>query len=262
MEEFEKEINRGIHKAFRKRLWSPFIKAVKDYHLIQEGDKIAVCISGGKDSMCLAKLMQILQRVSEVSFEVIYLVMDPGYTEENRQKIVDNAKLLGIPIEIFDSRIFRIAERQKTSPCYVCARMRRGALYNEAKKRDCNKIALGHHLNDVIETTLLGMFYASKLEAMKPKLTSQNYEGMELIRPLYCVKEEDIIAWKDHYHLEFLQCACRFTEKSEREDLSKRKEVKKLIQEMKKDNPMVEHNIFLSLHKVMTDTFPKLEEES
>ncbi len=255
---FVKEIDRGIHKTFRKRLWSPFIRAVKDYQLINEGDRIAVCISGGKDSMCMAKLIQLLQRYSEVSFEVVYLVMDPGYSEKNRTKIEENAKLLGIPVTIFETKIFRIAENQDVSPCYVCARMRRGALYNEAKKLGCNKIALGHHLNDVIETTLMAMFYAAKIEGMMPKLRSQNYEGMELIRPMYCVKEEDIIAWKEHYGLEFLQCACRFTESLERDPhtSSKRKEIKELLRELKKTNPEIEHNLFHALHHVEVDTFP------
>ena len=189
-------IERSIVKKYRSELWAPFIEAVKRYKLISEGDRIAVCISGGKDSMLMAKLMQMLQRFSEVPFELIYLVMDPGYNPANRRKIEDNAALLNIPIEIFESNIFAVADRVEESPCYLCARMRRGYLYNNAKIRGCNKIALGHHMNDVIETTLLGMLYSSQLQGMMPKLRSRNFEGMELIRPLYCIREEDIIAWK------------------------------------------------------------------
>ena len=256
-------IERSIVKKYRSGLWAPFIEAVKRYKLISEGDRIAVCISGGKDSMLMAKLMQMLQRFSEVPFELIYLVMDPGYNPANRRKIEDNAALLNIPIEIFESNIFAVADRVEESPCYLCARMRRGYLYNNAKIRGCNKIALGHHMNDVIETTLLGMLYSSQLQGMMPKLRSRNFEGMELIRPLYCIREEDIIAWKRYNGLEFLQCACRFTERIHESGDgvgdSKRQEVKALIKSLKKDNPNVEKSIFNSIHAVCTETFPGLK---
>lgn len=256
-------IERSIVKKYRSELWAPFIEAVKRYKLISEGDRIAVCISGGKDSMLMAKLMQMLQRFSEVPFELIYLVMDPGYNPANRRKIEDNAALLNIPIEVFESNIFAVADRVEESPCYLCARMRRGYLYNNAKIRGCNKIALGHHMNDVIETTLLGMLYSSQLQGMMPKLKSRNFEGMELIRPLYCIREEDIIAWKRYNGLEFLQCACRFTERIHESGDgvgdSKRQEVKALIKSLKKDNPNVEKSIFNSIHAVCTETFPGLK---
>ena len=248
---------RSIQKTYRDRLWTPFINALKTYDLLEEGDKVAVCISGGKDSMLLAKLMQMLQRISDFPFELVYLVMDPGYAPENRQKIEDNAKLLEIPITIFESNIFNVANSADHSPCYLCARMRRGNLYAEAKKLGCNKIALGHHMDDVIETTLIGMFYSSQMSAMMPKLRSKNFEGMELIRPLYCVREENIIRWAKYNDLSFLQCACRFTENTESgESESKRKEVKELIRKLKKDNPDIDISIFNSLHAVEIDTFP------
>ncbi len=253
-------IERSIVKKYRSELWAPFIEAVKRYELISAGDRIAVCISGGKDSMLMAKMMQMLQRFSEVPFELLYLVMDPGYNPVNRKKIEDNAAMLNIPITVFETNIFAVADRVKESPCYLCARMRRGYLYNNAKIRGCNKIALGHHMNDVIETTVMGMFYSSQLQGMMPKLHSRNFEGMELIRPLYCVREEDIIAWKRYNGLEFLQCACRFTERiSESGDGvgdSKRQEVKNLIKALKKENPNIEKSIFNSIHAVCTDTFP------
>ena len=254
------KIEQSLTKRFRKEIWSPFLTAIREYDLIREGDKIAVCISGGKDSMCLAKLMQMLQKHSDFPFDVCYLVMDPGYAERNRRLIEENAARLDLPVEVFTSQIFDIAYHTDESPCYLCARMRRGALYAEAKKRGCNKIALGHHLNDVIETTLLGMFYASQMQGMMPKLHSQNFEGMELIRPLYKVKEENILRWKDYNHLQFLQCACRFTEQiGESEDGigdSKRQEIKLLIQELKKTNPDIEQSLFGSLHNVHLETFP------
>ena len=254
------KIEQSLTKRFRKEIWSPFLTAIREYELIQAGDKVAVCISGGKDSMCLAKLMQMLQRHSDIPFEVCFLVMDPGYAEKNRKLIEINAAKLAIPVEVFTSQIFDIAYHVDESPCYLCARMRRGALYAEAKKRGCNKIALGHHLNDVIETTLLGMFYASQLQGMMPKLHSQNFEGMELIRPLYKVKEESIIRWKEYNDLTFLQCACRFTEAiSKSEDgigESKRQEIKLLIKELKKSNPDIEQSLFNSLHNVHSETFP------
>lgn len=210
--ELYQQIERSIIKKYREELWNPFAYAVKKYELIQAGDKIAVCISGGKDSMLMAKLMQELQRHSDVSFDLVFLVMDPGYNEINRQKIESNAKLLHIPITVFETNIFEIVNSSEKSPCYLCARMRRGYLYSKAQELGCNKIALGHHFNDVIETTVMGMFYGSQLQVMLPKLHSTNFAGMELIRPLYCVHEDDIIAWKRYNELEFIQCACRFTE--------------------------------------------------
>lgn len=205
-------IERSIIKKYRKELWTPFIVAVKRYELVQAGDRIAVCISGGKDSMLMAKLMQELQRHSDVPFELVFLVMDPGYNEINRQKIESNAELLHIPVTIFESNIFAVANNTDKNPCYLCARMRRGHLYSKAKELGCNKIALGHHFNDVIETTVMSMFYGSQLQAMPPKLHSTSFPGMTLIRPMYCIHEEDILAWKRYNELEFIQCACRFTE--------------------------------------------------
>lgn len=254
------EIERSIMKKYRKELWNPFIQAVKNYELVQENDKIAVCISGGKDSMLMAKLMQLLQRYGDVPFELVFLVMDPGYNERNRNKIEQNAKLLDIPVTIFETNIFEVANSTDKSPCYLCARMRRGHLYNKAKEMGCNKIALGHHFNDVIETTLIGMFYASQLKAMMPKLHSTNFEGMELIRPMYCIHEDDIIAWKRYNELEFIQCACRFTENCTMCDNggggSKRQEIKNLIRRLKRDNPLIDKSIFNSLHAVSLDTMP------
>ncbi len=253
-------IERSIIKRYRKEIWNPFIRAVKQYELIQENDNIAVCISGGKDSMLCAKLMQQLQKHSDVPFELIFLVMDPGYNEENRRKIEENAALLHIPITVFKSNIFDVANNAGGNPCYLCARMRRGYLYAEAKKLGCNKIALGHHFSDVIETTLIGMFYGSQIQAMLPKLHSTNFEGMELIRPMYCVHEDSIKSWCRYNGLEFIQCACRFTEQyknSGNENLmSKRQEVKDLIRELKKTNPNIEKSIFKSIHSVCLDTMP------
>jgi tRNA(Ile)-lysidine synthase TilS/MesJ len=223
--------------------------------MISEGDKICVCISGGKDSMLLAKLLQILQRNSEIPFTLSYLVMDPGYSPENRRKIEENAALLGIPVTIFEKRLFDVVERSGGAPCYLCARMRRGALYEKARELGCNKIALGHHFSDVIETTLMGMLWGAQIQGMLPKLHSTNYEGMELIRPLYKVHEDSIIAWARYNSLEFLACACRMTEEAERdEDASKRRETKRLIRELKKTNPDIEKNIFNSIHRVSLDT--------
>lgn len=253
-------IERSIIKRFRKEIWNPFILAVKRYELIQENDKIAVCISGGKDSMLCAKLMQQLQKHSDVPFELVFLVMDPGYNEENRQKIESNAELLRIPITVFKSNIFDVANSAGGNPCYLCARMRRGHLYAKAKELGCNKIALGHHFSDVIETTLIGMFYGSQIQAMLPKLHSTNFEGMELIRPMYCVHEDSIKAWCRYNRLEFIQCACRFTKEYKNngnENLtSKRQEIKDLIKELKKTNPNIENSIFKSIHAVCLDTMP------
>ncbi|MCH5324592.1 MAG: tRNA 2-thiocytidine biosynthesis protein TtcA [Eubacterium sp.] len=255
---------RSIIKKYRKEIWNPFISAVKRYELIQAGDKIAVCISGGKDSMLMAKLIQILQRFSEVPFEAVFLVMDPGYNEINRKKIESNAELLQVPITVFETDIFDVANSVDKSPCYLCARMRRGHLYSKAKELGCNKIALGHHLNDVVETTVMGMFYGSQLQAMMPKLHSQNFEGMELIRPLYCVREDDIIAWRRYNGLEFIQCACRFTESytanNNADGTSKRQEIKTLLRSLRRDNPNIERSIFNSIHAVCLDTFPGYKE--
>ena len=258
-------VEQSISKRFRKEIWSPFITAVKRYELIEEGDRIAVCISGGKDSMLMAKLMQMLQRISDVPFDLVYLVMDPGYNEINRRKIESNAELLHIPITVFETNIFDVANSTDKSPCYLCARMRRGALYAKAKELGCNKIALGHHMSDVIETTVMAMFYGSQLQAMIPKLHSQNFEGMVLIRPMYCINEESILAWKRYNDLEFIQCACRFTENCTACDNggggSKRQEIKTLIKRLKRDNPLIEKSIFNSIHGVCLDTFPGYKTE-
>lgn len=248
-------VERSIIKTYRKRIWNPFLIALKNYKLVNAGDKIAVCISGGKDSMLMAKLLQELHKYSEVPFELVYLVMDPGYNAENRKKIEDNARLLHIPITVFETNIFTVADKTEKSPCYLCARMRRGHLYKKAQDLGCNKIALGHHFNDVIETTLLGMFYGSQIQSMPPKLHSTNFEGMELIRPMYCIHEDAIIAWQKYNGLDFIQCACRFTEKCENgTGDSKRQEIKQLIKELKKTNPNIEKSIFNSIHSVCLDT--------
>lgn len=257
------KVEQSISKKFKKGIWSKFISALKRYELIQEGDKIAVCVSGGKDSMLLAKLMQMLHRISDIKFDLVFLCMDPGYNAENRKQIETNAKMLEIPLEIFETNIFDSVVNIEKSPCYLCARMRRGYLYSEAKKRGCNKIALAHHYSDVIETTLMGMLYGAQIQAMLPKLHSQNFEGMELIRPLYCVHEDDIIVWKNYNELKFLQCACRFTEAchlSEDEiSPSARLEVKNLIKELKKKIPEVENHIFKSIHNVNIETLVGLK---
>ncbi|MBQ6875051.1 MAG: tRNA 2-thiocytidine biosynthesis protein TtcA [Lachnospiraceae bacterium] len=248
-------VERSIVKKYKKELWNPFIRAIKQYELIQAGDRIAVCISGGKDSMLMAKLMQQLQKHSEVPFELEFLVMDPGYNPVNRERIESNAKLLQVPLKVFETDIFDVANSVTESPCYLCARMRRGHLYKNAQDLGCNKIALGHHFSDVIETTIMGMFYSGQLQGMMPKLHSTNFPGMELIRPMYCIHEDHIIAWARYNGLEFIQCACRFTEKSaEHEDMSKRRVVKRLIRELKKENPLIEKHIFNSIHAVSLDT--------
>lgn len=248
-------VERSIIKTYRKRIWNPFLIALKNYKLVNAGDKIAVCISGGKDSMLMAKLLQELHKYSEVPFELVYLVMDPGYNAENRKKIEDNARLLHIPITVFETNIFTVADKTEKSPCYLCARMRRGHLYKKAQDLGCNKIALGHHFNDVIETTLLGMFYGSQIQSMPPKLHSTNFKGMELIRPMYCIHEDAIIAWQKYNGLEFIQCACRFTENCENgTGDSKRQEIKQLIRELKKTNPNIEKSVFNSIHSVCLDT--------
>ena len=253
------DIEKSIRKKFHKQLFSRFAKAVRDYELIQEGDKIAVCISGGKDSMLMAKLFQELQKHRKVSFELVFLVMDPGYNEANRQMIEYNAKRMELPITVFESDIFDAVFDIEKSPCYLCARMRRGHLYHKAKELGCNKIALGHHYDDVIETILMGMLYGGQVQTMMPKLHSTNFEGMELIRPMYYIREEDIKHWRDYNKLHFLQCACRFTEtcstcSAEGSSDSKRMEIKHMIAEMKKVNPFVESNIFKSVENVNLST--------
>jgi tRNA 2-thiocytidine biosynthesis protein TtcA len=259
LEPYEK-IERSIITKYRKELWHPFIDAVAKYQLVNEGDRIAVCISGGKDSFCMAKLMQELERHGKVKFEAVYLVMDPGYNEINRAKIESNAALLHVPIQIYESNIFDVANSQDHSPCYLCAKMRRGWLYNKAKELGCNKIALGHHFDDVIETTVMSMFYSSQIRAMLPKLHSDHFEGMELIRPMYKVHEQDIIAWRRYNELEFIQCACRFTENCSICDNggggSKRQEIKNLIRRMKRDTPDLDQSIFNAIHSVCLDTMP------
>ncbi len=253
------EIEKSIQKTFHKQLFSKFAKAVKTYELIQEGDKIAVCISGGKDSMLMAKLFQELQRHRQMTFELIFLVMDPGYSEANRKVIENNARLMNIPITVFETNIFDAVYDIEKSPCYLCARMRRGYLYNQARELGCNKIALGHHYDDVIETILMGMLYGAQVQTMMPKLHSTNFEGMELIRPMYLIREDDIKRWRDYNDLTFIQCACRFTDtcttcQPDGSSVSKRMEVKNLIAEMKKTNPFVEGNIFKSMENVNINT--------
>ena len=248
---------RSVLKKYRKERWAPFINAMKMYRLVSAGDKIGVCISGGKDSMLLAVVMKQLQLHSDVPFECEYIVMDPGYSPPNRRRIEENAARLEIPIKIFETNIFDVSAKQtEGSPCYLCARMRRGNLYANARELGCNKIALGHHYDDVIETILMSMLYGAQVNTMMPKLHSTNFEGMELIRPLYLVKEADILAWKDYNNLRFLQCACKFTEESDRnrnEELSKRKEMKKLIAGFRETNPYIETNIFKSVGNVNLD---------
>lgn len=248
------EVERSIIKKFRKEIWAKFVKAVKDYELIQENDRIMVCISGGKDSFLLAKCIQELARHSDIKFEAEYVVMDPGYNEKNLEVIKKNAEEMKIPIIIFEKKIFDVVINVEENPCYLCARMRRGSLYAQAEELNCNKIALGHHFDDVIETTLLSMFYASEIKTMLPKLHSTNFNGLELIRPLYLIKEEDILAWVKHNDLFFLNCACRFTEAGVKEELSKRYEIKNFIKEYKKLNPQIDMNIFRSMSNVYLDT--------
>jgi tRNA(Ile)-lysidine synthase TilS/MesJ len=258
MSEKEKyiEVEHSIITKHRRKLWAPFIRAVKDYRLISEGDKIAVCISGGKDSMLMAKLIQELQKHGGIPFEAVYLAMDPGYNQTNRQKIIDNAKLLNVPITVFNSDIFEVASSTEKSPCYLCARMRRGHLYAKAKELGCNKIALGHHRSDVIETTLMGMFYGAQIQAMLPRIKSTNFENMELIRPMYYIDEEDIIFWKKFHGLEFIACACKVTENplSCGASGSVRYKIKNLIRTLREENPEIENNIFKSIDNVKLDT--------
>lgn len=248
-------LEQTIVRRYHEQLWSPFCKAIKRYQLIQPGDRIAVCISGGKDSMLLAKMTQMLHRHTEIPFDVVYLIMDPGYNHENRERVEMNAKLLEIPYTIFESDIFEVANSQDKNPCFLCARMRRGCLYRKAQELGCNKIALGHHFDDVISTTVMAMFYGGQLQAMPPRLKAQNFPGMELIRPLYLVHEEDIIAWKNANHLQLIQCACRFTENAAHDHSdSKRLEVRNLIRQLKQTNPHIEDNIFASIHNLQLDS--------
>ena len=253
-----KEVENSIMTTYRKRIWNKFTKSIRDYDMIQDGDKIAVCISGGKDSMLMAKCFQELKRHGKIDFELVFLVMNPGYNEENKQKIISNAELLNIPITMFESNIFNCVYKIDNNPCYICARMRRGYLYNKAKELECNKIALGHHFDDVIETILMGMLYGSQVQTMMPKLHSSFHKGMQLIRPMYYVNEADVLAWKNKNALDFIQCACKFTEEytktNNKEGMSKRKEVKDLIANLRKINPKVDINIFRSVENVNLDT--------
>lgn len=263
--ERQRGIERSIVKKFRKEIWRKFTKGINDYDLIQNGDKIAVCISGGKDSMLMAKLFQEIKRHGQKDFEVLFLVMNPGYNEENYRRILDNAEILGVPLTVFDSPIFDVVSSDVESPCYLCARMRRGFLYSRAKELGCNKIALGHHFDDVIETILMGMLYGGQVQTMMPKLHSTNFEGMELIRPLYLVREEDIIHWSEYNGLSFIRCACRFTERLEEEEEfekgAKRKEIKELIRELRKKSPFIEKNIFKSVENVNLSTIIAYKKE-
>ena len=259
MNEIQKKAEESIAKKYHKQLFSPFAKACKTYKLIEEGDKIAVCISGGKDSMLMAKLFQEIKKHRQVEFDLEFLVMDPGYIEANRKLIESNAENLGIPITVFESTIFDTVDTIEKNPCYLCARMRRGHLYSKAKELGCNKIALGHHYDDVIETILMAMLHGAQIQTMMPKLHSTNFEGMELIRPMYLIRESDICAWRDYNELRFLQCACHFTEtcstvNDDGSSGSKRLETKNLIAELKKTNPFVESNIFRSVENVNLDT--------
>lgn len=256
---FAEEVEQSLRKKFRKNIWCKFTKAINEYELVKPGDRIAVCISGGKDSMLLAKLFQELKRHNKFDFEVKFLVMDPGYSPVNRQVIEENARRLEIPIEIFESEIFESVFNIEKSPCYLCARMRRGYLYSHAQKMGCNKIALGHHYDDVIETILMGMLYGAQVQTMMPKLHSTNFEGMQLIRPMYLIREADIKHWRDYNDLHFIQCACKFTDtcttcRTDGTSVSKRMEIKNLIAELKKVNPHIESNIFRSVENVNLHT--------
>ena len=258
-EDKQKEVETSIRKTFHKCIFSPFAKAINEYELLKPGDKVAVCISGGKDSMLMAKLFQEIKRHNKFDFELVFLVMDPGYSEVNRLVIEKNARMLGVPITIFETQIFDAVYDVKQSPCYLCARMRRGYLYSKAKELGCNKIALGHHYDDVIETILMSMLYGGQIQTMMPKLHSNNFKGMEVIRPLYLIHEDDIKAWAKHNNLYFIQCACKFTQACANETCltqskSKRLEMKNLIKELKKVNPFVEQNIFKSVENVSLKT--------
>lgn len=253
-----KEIEQTITKTYRKEIWKRFIKGITEYEMISEGDKIAVCISGGKDSMLLAKCFQELKKHKKMNFDLEFIVMNPGYNELNKQKIIENSKILNIPITMFKTDIFNRVVNIEDNPCYICARMRRGYLYEKAKELGCNKIALGHHFNDVIETILMGMLYGAQMQTMMPKVKSTSHPGMELIRPLYFVREEDVIRWRDKNNLDFIQCACRFTEQYTNNDnanhMSKREEMKRLIKELKNRYENIDVNIFNSVQNVNLDT--------
>lgn len=261
-----KKVEESLNKKFHKCLFSSFCRAINEYELIKPNDKIAVCISGGKDSMLMAKLFQELKRHNKFPFELVFLVMDPGYNKKNREMIEYNAKILNVPITVFETDIFENVVNIEKSPCYICARMRRGHLYNKAKELGCNKIALGHHYDDVIETILMGMLYGGQVQTMMPKIHSTNFEGMELIRPMYLIREKDIIHWRDYNDLNFIQCACKFTEICSKdgcnnEDASKRKKVKKLIEKLAKDDPQIEYNIFKSVENVNLSTIIAYKDE-
>ena len=248
-------IERSIIKKYRKEIWRMFVKAVRDYQMIKDGDKIAVCISGGKDSFLLAKCLEELKKHGDINFDIVYLTMNPGYNQKNLDRLLENAKILNIPLEIFETNIFNVVSKTTESPCYLCARMRRGHLYSKAKELGCNKIALGHHFDDVIETILMGMLYGAQIQTMMPKLHSTNFEGMELIRPLYLVKEESIIAWSNYNDLHFLQCACHFTEQNHLENVSsKRLETKNLIKDLRKKYEDIDINIFRSVEDINLNT--------
>ena len=257
-QDHHKEIEKSLQKKFKKEIFNKFTKALNKYDLLQEGDKVAICISGGKDSMLMAKLFQELKRYNKFEFDLVFLVMDPGYNEINRQVIENNAKLMGIPLTIFNTNIFDAVFNVEKSPCYLCARMRRGHLYKKAKELGCNKIALGHHYDDVIETILMGMLYGAQIQTMMPKLHSKNFEGMELIRPMYLIREDDIIKWRKFNNLNFIQCACRFTDtcsiNGDGTGGSKRMEIKRLVKQLKETNPYVESNIFKSVENVNLTT--------
>ncbi|SHH54259.1 tRNA(Ile)-lysidine synthase TilS/MesJ [Sporobacter termitidis DSM 10068] len=256
MEKYE-EIEKSITKKYRKEIWKRFTSAVVEYQMINEGDKIAACISGGKDSMLMAKCLQELQKHKVKQFDLEFLVMDPGYNKINRQTIIDNAALLNIPVTIFETNIFDVVAKTDRSPCYLCAKMRRGYLYSKARELGCNKIALGHHFDDVIETILMSMLYGAEVKTMMPKLHSTNFEGMELIRPMYMVREADILAWKRYNSLNFIQCACRFTENCVLGDnggTSKRQEMKDLIKKFRQINPTIDISIFNSVRNVNLKT--------
>lgn len=254
MERYQ-EIERTIITKYRKEIWNKFTKGITEYDMIQDGDKIAICMSGGKDSMLLAKCFQELEKHGKKNFELVFLVMNPGYNEENKQKIISNAKLLNIPITMFETDIFERVENIDDHPCYLCARMRRGHLYEKAKELGCNKIALGHHFNDVVETILMGMFYGAQVQTMMPKVCSTSHPGMQLIRPLYFVREEDIIRWQNRNELEFIKCACKVTAKSTSDcESSKREEMKKLVKKLKQNYENIDVNIFNSVKNVNLDT--------
>ncbi len=249
-----KEIEKSIIKKYRKKIWSKFVKAVQEYQLVEENDKIMVCISGGKDSFLLAKCMEELKRHGKFYFDLEYVVMNPGYSEEHLNMIIENAKILNLPIKIFETNIFDVVETVEKSPCYLCARMRRGCLYKQAQELGCNKIALGHHFDDVIETTLLSIFYGAETKTMMPKLHSENFENMQLIRPMYLIKEEDIISWKDYNDMTFINCACRLTKQTLlKNDISKRNQIKDLIKKLRTLNSRIDDNIFKSMDNINLD---------